>query len=156
MPTELIFPADSIHPQAKKADTFELRKDYGPDSYEFVIKYMYGYRFTGLGEGLIMPHTLYKLSEVAQIAKLWEVPGLVELVSEAADRALIEILSDEYKLQEFLYTQTWKDCKRGRVSHSLAHKILGKHLAELNKSPSFRKTIRLRPNLAVDIVLAVE
>jgi hypothetical protein len=152
MPTELIFPADSIHPQAKNADTFELRKDYGPDSYEFVIKYMYGYRFTGLGEGLIMPHTLYKLSEVAQIAKLWEVPGLVE----AADPALVEILSDEYKLQEFLYIQTWKDCKRGRVSYSLAHKILGKHLAELNKSPSFRKMIRLIPNLAVDIMLAVE
>jgi hypothetical protein len=133
-----------------------LRKDYGPDSYEFVIKYMHGYRFTGLGNGLIMPNTLYKLSEVAQIAKLWEVPGLVELVFEVADRALVEILSDEYKLQEFLYIQTWKDCKRGRVSYSLAHKILGKRLAELNKSPSFRKMIRLRPNLAVDILLAVE
>jgi hypothetical protein len=131
-----------------------LRKDYSPDSYEFVLKYMYGYRFEGLG-GYAMPHTLHKLAEVAEIAKLWEVNGLLWLVTEAADRFLVESLDDEYKLQEFLYIQTWKGKGRGRVTFPLAHKILGMHLAELNKSPSFRRTIEKRPDLAVKVVLAV-
>jgi hypothetical protein len=84
-----------------------LRKDYSPDSYEFVLKYIYGFRFED-DDDYALPHTLYKLAEVAQIAKLWEVNGLLWLVTDAADRFLVESLGNEYKLQEFLYIQTWE------------------------------------------------
>jgi hypothetical protein len=132
-----------------------LRKDYSPDSYEFVLKYMYGFRFEG-DDDYALPHTLHKLAEVAAIARLWEVNGLLWLVTEAADRFLVESLGNEYKLQEFLYIQTWKDKVRGRVTFPLAHRVLAKHLAELNKSPSFRRMIEKRPDLAIKVVLAVE
>jgi hypothetical protein len=132
-----------------------LRKDYSPDSYEFVLKYMYGFRFEGDGD-YALPHTLHKLAEVAAIARLWEVNGLLWLVTEAADRFLVESLDNEYKLQEFLYIQTWTVKGRGCVTFPLAHRVLAKHLAELNKSPSFRRMIGKRPGLAIKVVLAVE
>lgn len=132
-----------------------MRKDYSPDSYEFVLKYIYGFRFED-DDDYALPHTLYKLAEVAQIAKLWEVNGLLWLVTDAADRFLVESLGNEYKLQEFLYIQTWKGKVRGSVTFPLAHRVLAKHLAELNKSPSFRRMIGKRPDLAIKVVLAVE
>jgi hypothetical protein len=134
-----------------------LYDGYSADSYEFVLKYLYGYKFGGVDyAGLPMPRTLYEFAEIAEIAKEWDIAGFHELVTKAADRALVESLSREYKLQKFLSVTTWKFSKADYFYFDSGKEILVNNLPELNKTSTWPELLNARPKkLSVDINLAV-
>jgi hypothetical protein len=129
----------------------------GSDSYEFAIKYMYGYKFADI-HCLSMPRTFRGLTDVAAIAKCLDIPGLFALASRASRVALIECLNlnSEAKLEDFFSVTTWMFSPIDRLFPPLACKILAENIVKLNKTLTFRQMVRVRPKLAVQVLLAVK
>jgi hypothetical protein len=128
----------------------------GADSYEFVFKYMYGFPLAEIN-CLPTPRTFRGLVDVAAIAKYLDIPGLFSLACLAAREALIECLNSrsEAKLQDFFSVTKWKHSLTDRLFSTLGCKILAENITKLNKTATFREMIRMRPKLAVMILLAV-
>ena len=110
---------------------------------------MYGFKFKGIGRP---PHSIADLAEVALIAQEFEITGLFELVSEIANRAVVECFGNEAKLRNFLDGVEYYGTPPSRVFLPFAVQILGENFFELHKMESLYKAIRWRPQLGGDLL----
>lgn len=121
------------------------------DSFESAIKYMYGFKFKGVRRP---PRLIADLAEVALIAQEFEITGLFEVVSEIANRAVVECFGNEAKLRTFLdgVEDYGTCCQTRRVFLPFAVQILGENFFELHQMESLHKTIGWRPELGRNLL----
>jgi hypothetical protein len=139
--------------QEERVVTFHADGDDVPFAMSAAIKYMYGFEFHG--DPYPMSSTsLYHYASICAMAEKYEVAGLLEAALQAAQRALVDCLSDEAELREFLGTSGLWAMASSTYPRDfvLAVRILGHNLTALRKKAAFQELLEDVPKLAIDLL----
>jgi hypothetical protein len=133
--------------------TFHADDDDAPFAIRAAIKYLYGFEFPG-DDYPVSLTSLCHYASICATAEKYEVAGLLEAVFKAAQCALVDSLSDEAELREFLGTRTlWtKASFTYPRDFAFAVRILGHNLTALRKKADFQEVLEDVPELAVDLL----
>ena len=135
-----------IMPQKDRVVEFRADEEDGTAVMMAAIRHNYGFDLPGT--------SLYNLAWIGAVAEKYEIAGLSELALETARRALIDCLSDEEKLKEFLDSgDIWTDpVPRYTLPFAFAVRILGRDLTAIRTKAGFQKFLTTAPKLALDLL----
>ncbi|KAM0698073.1 hypothetical protein Q7P36_001537 [Cladosporium allicinum] len=125
---------------------FRADEEDGTAAMMAAIRHNYGFDLPGT--------SLYNLAWIGAVAEKYEIAGLSELALETARRALIDCLSDEEKLKEFLDSgDIWTDpVPRYTLPFAFVVRILGRDLTAIRTKAGFQKFLTTAPKLALDLL----